>query len=223
MAFVSSSIAVVRPSLQRANVCNNHFFGARAAPVAVRSTSTTRMGVVLPVFTKAMEEFKNEYPQFASRGWGATVKAERWNGRHAMFGFLVLVLTGYVKGHGLIPDPTTPLDIAQWGVLGTLGDTGGITTERAVILVAHIHVLFVSVAAALAPFSFQDKLLLGAGEADEEPAGLFPPLSPGLTKDAELWNSRVAMLGIICLVVTAVATDTSILDVLNNCLGNLLF
>lgn len=170
-----------------------------------------------------MDEYKEEYAVFAERGWGATVKAERWNGRHAMFGFLVLVATGYCKGHGLIPDVSVPLDVKEWGVLGMLGDTEPIPMQRAIILVAHIHVLFVSVAAALAPFSFQDKLLLEPGEADEAPSGLFPAFKGGLTLEAEMWNSRVAMLGIICLVATAAATHTSILDVLNLSLGNLLF
>lgn len=170
-----------------------------------------------------MADYKADYPAFAARGWGATVKAERWNGRHAMFGFLVLVLTGYCKGHGLLPDAGETLDISQWGVVGSLGDTAMISKERAVMLVAHIHVLFVSVAAALAPFSFQDKLLLEAGEKDEEPAGLFPDFTPGLTKDAELWNGRVSMLGLLCLVFVSVSSHTSILDTLNIAVGNILY
>lgn len=35
--------------------------------------------------------------------------------RHAMFGLLALVVTGYCKQHGLLPD-TTPLDLSVWGV-----------------------------------------------------------------------------------------------------------
>ncbi|CAN8073715.1 unnamed protein product [Agarophyton chilense] len=175
----------------------------------------------LPVFLDAMEEYKKEYPAFAARGWGATVKAERWNGRHAMFGFVMLVATAYCKGHGLLPEGV--LDPKQWGVLGTLGDTGMISQERATILVAHVHVLFVSVAAALAPFSFQDKLLLGPGEVDEEPAGLLPPFKLGLTKSAELWNSRLAMLGLMVVVTCSVATKTPILDVVNIGLGKILY
>lgn len=181
------------------------------------------MGTVLPMFTKAMDDYKKEFAPFADRGWGATVKAERWNGRHAMFGFLVLILTGYCKGHGLLPASSELLDLTEWGVVGTLGDTAMITKERAVMLVAHIHVLFVSVAATLAPFSFQDKLLLQPGEDDEEPAGLFPPFEPGLTKGAELWNCRVAMLGIISLVGVSVSTGIPILDVLNISVGKILY
>lgn len=220
MAFVSS--VAVRPSLQSPALQRTSLSGARVAHASAPRRAAVRMGMVLPIFTQAMEDFKKDYPAFADRGWGATVKAERWNGRHAMFGFLVLVATGYCKGHGLIPDASVPLP-GDWGVLGQLGDASAISMQRAIILVAHIHVLSVSVAAAIAPFSFQDKLLLEPGEADEEPAGLFPEFKGGLTKEAELWNCRVAMLGIICLVAASVATHTSILDMLNLSLGNLLF
>lgn len=220
MAFVSS--IALRSSLATSTINATSTFGTtvRAARVAKSSIS---MGTVLPMFTKAMADYKKDYAPFADRGWGATVKAERWNGRHAMFGFLVMVITGYCKGKGILPPAGELLDVSQWGVVGSLGDTAMITQERAIILVAHIHVLMVSVAATLAPFSFQDKLLLEDGEADETPAGLFPALSPGLTKDAELWNCRVSMLGLICLVSASVASNTPILDVLNNCLGNLLY
>lgn len=177
---------------------------------------------VLPIFTNAMADFKAEYPAFANKGWGATVKAERWNGRHAMFGLLAIVITGYCKGHGLLPD-SAPLDLSAWGPLIRLGDGEGISLQRATILIAHVHVLLVSVAAALAPFSFQDKLLLEDGEEDEKPAGLFPPFKLGLTKEAELWNCRVAMLGITSVVAVAVATKTPILDVVNIGLGNILY
>ena len=187
------------------------------------SARFTMTGKVYPVFTQAMEDYKADFPAFAKRGWGATVKAERWNGRHAMFGFVMLVATAYAKGHGLIPDADVPLDPKQWGILGTVGDQNPISTERAVILVAHIHVLFVSIAAALAPFSFQDKLLLEPGEKDEEPAGLIPPLEFGLTKNAEIWNSRVSMLGIMIVVGIAVSTGTDVLDVINVGLGKILY
>eukprot|EP00178_Gracilaria_changii_P001102 TRINITY_DN1159_c0_g1_i1.p1 TRINITY_DN1159_c0_g1~~TRINITY_DN1159_c0_g1_i1.p1 ORF type:complete len:267 (+),score=32.09 TRINITY_DN1159_c0_g1_i1:2485-3285(+) len=220
MAFVASS-SIVRPSLQRASLCNGtSSFGKRLSVRVAPSRSAVSMSV-LPIFTNAMEVYKKEYPSFAARGWGATVKAERWNGRHAMFGFVMLVATAYCKGHGLLPEGV--LDPKDWGVLGSLGDTGMISNERAVILVAHIHVLMVSVAAALAPFSFQDTLLLAPGEADEEPAGLFPEFKLGLTKSAELYNCRLAMLGLMVVVGCSVATGTPILDVLNIGLGKILY
>lgn len=221
-AFVSGA-AALRPRVQGASACGSKaFFGTRPVQTSRVSVARVRMGAVLPVFTDAMKDFKDDYPEFAKLGWGATVKAERWNGRHAMFGLLAIVLTGYCKGHGLLPD-ATPLDLAAWGTLARLGDGAPITNQRAVILIAHIHVLLVSVAAALAPFTWQDKLLLEDGEADEEPAGLFPPFSPGLTKDAELWNGRVAMLGVCSIVGVALATQTSILDVVNVGLGSILY
>lgn len=139
-----------------------------------------------------------------------------------MFGMLMLVMTAYAKGHGWFPD-SPPVDLRQFGVLTQLGDFKPISFERCVIIVAHIHVLLVSVAAALAPFSFQDKLLLQPGEQDEEPAGLFPPFEPGLTKGAELWNCRLAMLGVISVVGISVATRTPILDTLNIGLGGILY
>lgn len=122
-----------------------------------------------------------------------------------------------------MPDSSELLDVTQWGVVASLGDTTMITQERAIMLVAHIHVLFVSIAAALAPFSFQDKLLLEPGEEDEAPAGLFPPFEPGLTKGAELWNGRVSMLGLICIVGISAATGTPILDVVNIGIGKILY
>nr|AAM94016.1 low molecular mass early light-inducible protein HV60 [Griffithsia japonica] len=181
------------------------------------------MGNMVPAFVKAMEDYKADFPSFAERGWGATVKAERWNGRHVMFGWLVFWITAYCKGHGLLPDPSVLLDLSQWGPVASLGDSTPISQQRAIVLVAHIHVLFVSIAAAIAPFSFQDKLLLEPGEADDAPAGLFPPMAPGLTKDAEIWNGRVAMVGLICLVAQAVGTKTPILDVVNMWFGSLFY
>lgn len=144
-------------------------------------------------------------------------------GRHAMVGWLLLVGTAYCKGHGLIPDASAPLDLSQWGTLGTLGDANMVTNERAIILVAHIHLLFVSIAATLAPFSFQDKLLLAPGEKDAEPAGLIPDFKGGLTKEAEVWNSRVAMVGLLTVIGISFATQTSILDVINAGVGGLLY
>jgi hypothetical protein len=54
--------------------------------------------------TKAVEQFAEANPELASRGLGVTTNAERWNGRHAMFGIFAIVMTAYFKGHGLIPD-----------------------------------------------------------------------------------------------------------------------
>jgi Chlorophyll A-B binding protein len=224
MAFVNA--VAIRPSTTQRVFLGSSFVAARAAPAvaptAAVSKSTVRMlENMQPTFVKAMEDYKTQYAPFAERGWGATVKAERWNGRHVMFGWLMLVGTAYAKAHGMLPEGN--LDMSQWGVLGSLGDQTPISNERAAILVAHIHFLFVSVAAAIAPFSFQDKLLLEKDEADAKPAGLFPPFKPGLNEDAEIWNGRVAMVGLLCLIGVSVASHQSILDTLNAGVGGTLF
>jgi len=130
--------------------------------------------------------WKKEYPSIYAAGWGPTTKAERWNGRHAMFGWIALLFTGYAKSHGLIPNPDTLLDTKEWGTLAYLYG-GSITNERAIIIVGesfrmrgccvcnvpvgltpcalpslagHLHLLLFSICAAVAPLSGQDKLYL---------------------------------------------------------------
>ena len=99
-----------------------------------------------------------------------------------------------------------------------------ITNERAIIMIAHIHALAVSAAAAFGPQIMGDSLTLLDGEQDEEPYGLFPPLmgQGGLTPAAEMWNGRLAMLGIIALVTTSCVSGLDILDVLDIGTGGLL-
>eukprot|EP00190_Bangiopsis_sp_CCMP1999_P006663 CAMPEP_0198723866 /NCGR_PEP_ID=MMETSP1475-20131203/1356_1 /TAXON_ID= ORGANISM="Unidentified sp., Strain CCMP1999" /NCGR_SAMPLE_ID=MMETSP1475 /ASSEMBLY_ACC=CAM_ASM_001111 /LENGTH=216 /DNA_ID=CAMNT_0044485181 /DNA_START=504 /DNA_END=1154 /DNA_ORIENTATION=+ len=213
--FVSGVGSFTKPVLARSG-----FAGCRVYGAPVRASAGPKMQV-LGVFKSAMEDFKKEFPLFAKRGWGATVKAEGWNGRHAMFGFLALWITAYMHGHGLIPGGQ--LDLSQWGRLADLGGNKPIPNERAIILIAHVHVLLVSVAAAIAPFSFQDRLLLEPGEKDPEPVGLIPPLKFGLTKEAELWNGRLAMLGIISLVGASFATGEPFLDLMNKMFGNVFY
>ena len=113
------------------------------------------------------------------------------------------------------------LDTADWGTLAYIYG-GSITNERAVIIVGHLHLLLFSVCAAVAPLSFQDKLYLEKGEEPEPAAGLIPKIVPGLTKEAELLNGRIAMLGLVVLVLQSLITQTPILDVINAGLGGLL-
>merc|ERR1711959_789588 len=92
-----------------------------------------------------------------------------------------------------------------------------ISNERAIIMIAHIHALGVSFAAAFGPQVLGDTLTLLDGEQDEEPYGLFPPLmgQGGLTPAAEMWNGCLAMLGLIALVMTSCISGLDILDVVN--------
>lgn len=192
-----------------------------AAVSSTRGVARAPAPMRMSVFEKAMADFKSDFPQFAKKGWGVTAKAERWNGRHAMAGWLIIWATAYMKGHGMLPDGI--LDPAQWGSLTNLGGYTPISKERAVILIAHVHLLLVSVAATMAPFSFQDKLLLDDGEADEKPAGLIPAFKMGLCKEAELWNGRLAGLGIIVIVMASFATGESVLDLTNKMFGGVFF
>ncbi|KAJ8909005.1 hypothetical protein NDN08_005704 [Rhodosorus marinus] len=213
----------VAGSFSRPVVGRSTFCGSAVRVAAVRPSSGPQANMY-GIFTKAMTEFKDDFPQFAKRGWGATVKAETWNGRHAMFGMLVFWITAYCKGHGLIPNPSMILDPKMWGPLADLGGgAGGIPNERAIILIAHVHVLLVSIAAAIAPFSFQDKLLLDEGETDLEPLGLIPDMKPGMTREAETWNGRLAMLGVMVLAGGAFGTGTSVIDLTNKMFGGVFF
>ena len=63
----------------------------------------------------ASDTFAKDFPIFNSYGWGVSAKAERWNGRHAMFGWVFIVATGYCQAHGLIPNPSQALDFKEWG------------------------------------------------------------------------------------------------------------
>jgi hypothetical protein len=49
------------------------------------------------MFTSAMAKFKADYPGFSAKGWGPSAKAERWNGRHAMFGWAMIIGTAQVR------------------------------------------------------------------------------------------------------------------------------
>lgn len=172
-----------------------------------------------PLFADAMNSFAQDFPEFYEAGWGPTVKAERWNGRHAMFGWAFILATGYAKAHGLIPNPEVALNLKQWGTLAVLAGPQTISNERAVVLIANVHALFLSLMAAFAPLSFQDPLLIPKGKSDEKPAGLFPALNPGLTAEAELLNGRIAMLGLTLLVGYSVGTGTPVLEAVDYFVG----
>ena len=76
-------------------------------------------------FEKGMADFKADFPWLAKYGFGPTVKAERWNGRHAMFGWLMIIGTGWAKANGFFPDPSVALKYDQWGALAQIGKASG--------------------------------------------------------------------------------------------------
>jgi len=191
----------------------------------VHQASSRSSAVQATVFEEGMSQFSADFPWLAKNGFGPSVKAERWNGRHAMFGWFMILLSGYMKAHGLFPGADVALTYEKWGALTQLGFNQYISNERACIMIAHIHALAVSAAAAWGPQVLGDSLTLVDGEADEEPYGLFPPLmgQGGLTPAAEMWNGRLAMMGIIALVLTSCASGKDILEVVDIGTGGLLF
>jgi len=79
----------------------------------------------------------------------------------------MILATGYAKAHGLFPDPEVALTYKDWGGLAQIGFGEYISNERAIIMIAHIHALAVSAAAAWGPQVLGDSLTLMEGEEDE--------------------------------------------------------
>jgi len=96
---------------------------SRAAPLDMQSGDSS----IGPVpgyggsFEKGMADFKADFPWLAKYGFGPTVKAERWNGRHAMFGWFAILMTAVAQKTGFFPDPNTPLLYKDWGALSQTG------------------------------------------------------------------------------------------------------
>jgi len=82
-------------------------------PMAGRAPSVVAVAPAAAGFEKGMSQFAADYPWLAKYGFGPTVKAERWNGRHAMFGWAAILATGVAKAHGWIPDGSTALTYAD--------------------------------------------------------------------------------------------------------------
>jgi len=206
---------------------------APASPLAAKSVapavseSALNLQFVSSDFDKAVTDWEEEFPDFAKWGWGPSVQAEKWNGRHAMFGWFFICATAYAKGHGLIPDADVPLDLKEWGTLATISGKSTITHERAIILIANVHCFMVGLAATICPTSFSDPLLLDPNQGEmyeravnTKPYGLMPAMKPGLTEEAEMMNGRMAMMGLITVTATAFIENKSILDVVNEWVGN---
>jgi len=207
LSIASAAYAFQAPSL--------HF----AAPTLTRSAAP-----VATVFEDGMTQFKADYPWLAKYGFGPSVKAERWNGRHAMFGWLAIVATAYAKGHGFFPDADVALKYNDWGGLAQIGFGKYISNERAIIMMAHVHALGVSMAAAFGPQVLGDTLTLLDGEQDEEAYGFLPPFKgqTGLTPAAEMYNGRMAMFGLIFLCLTSLGSGMDILEIVDIGTGGLL-
>ena len=62
-------------------------------------------------------------------------------------------------------------------------------------------------------------------QADEEPYGLFPPFNgqTGLTPAAEMYNGRMAMMGLIAVITASLASGKDILEVIDIGTGGLLY
>ena len=185
----------------------------------------------LPVFEEAVSEWEAEYPDFAKFGWGPSVHAEVWNGRHAMFGWVFLCATAYAKGHGLIPNMDVPLDLKEWGTLATITGKGTITQGRAIILAANMHFFAISLMATICPLPFGDSLLLDPDdesyeksmERNSKPFGYMPEFKTGLTEEAEIINGRLAMLGLISLIFATAIEQKPMLDIVNEWTGSFYF
>lgn len=178
-------------------------------------------------YDDAVKDFEYQFPQFAKWGWGPTVQAEKWNGRHAMFGWFFICATAYCKGHGLIPDPDALLDFKEWGTLATISGKTTITNERAIILIANVHFFAVSLLATICPLPFTDPLLLDpnhpnyekAVEQGKNPYGYLPALKLGLTEEAEIINGRLAMVGLAALIFATAFEGKPMLDIVNEWVG----
>merc|ERR1719460_2320183 len=136
----------------------------------------------------------------------------------------MIFATAACKKYGVFPDPAVALSYKSWGALTQMGFNEYISNERAIIMIAHIHFLVISMAAAFGPRVLGDSLTLLDDEEDEEPYGLFPPFKgqTGLTPAAEIYNGRMAMMGLIAVVMASFASGKDILEVVDIGLGNLI-
>lgn len=164
------------------------------------------------IYEDAIADWEKQFPQFAKYGWGPSAQAEKWNGRHAMFGWFFICATAYCKGHGLIPDPETALDLKKWGTLAIISGKDTISNERAIILAANMHFFAISLMAAFCPLPFGDSLFTEYGEGTSSKGmGYLPALKFGLTEEAEIINGRLAMVGLTALIVATAVEQKDML------------
>eukprot|EP00579_Thalassiosira_antarctica_P006280 CAMPEP_0201877460 /NCGR_PEP_ID=MMETSP0902-20130614/8863_1 /ASSEMBLY_ACC=CAM_ASM_000551 /TAXON_ID=420261 /ORGANISM="Thalassiosira antarctica, Strain CCMP982" /LENGTH=229 /DNA_ID=CAMNT_0048404901 /DNA_START=41 /DNA_END=730 /DNA_ORIENTATION=- len=209
---------------------------APSSPV-VSKVSRPSTSVASSVFDDAVQGFEEDYPQFATWGWGPSVQAEIWNGRHAMFGWVVMCACAYAEGHNLFPNADAPLNLKEWGTLSTVNSfTGGgketITNERAIILIANVHAFFIGVAATIAPLPQADTLLLDPNhdmyewqvERNSKLGGIMPDMKrSGVTPHAELMNGRMAMMGLITCIAYSGLQGQTMIATINQWIGGAYF
>jgi len=87
--------------------------------------------------------------------------------------------TGVAKSHNWLPEGDIALTYENWGGLAQQGVGTYISNERAIIMIAHIHALAISYAAAFGPRILGDSLTLLDGEKDEVRAMPPPPAARG--------------------------------------------
>mmetsp|Transcript_32195 Transcript_32195/g.45783 ORF Transcript_32195/g.45783 Transcript_32195/m.45783 type:complete len:149 (-) Transcript_32195:123-569(-) len=144
-----------------------------------------------------------------------------------MFGWVFICATAYAKGHGLIPDAASTLDLKEWGTLATISGKYTITNERAIVLIANAHFFAVSLLATICPLPFSDPLLLDPVNdnyektiaRNNEPFGYLPEFKTGLTEEAEILNGRMAMLGLVTLIFATAIEQKPMLDIVNEWIG----
>jgi hypothetical protein len=194
----------------------------------LRSISDTSRYTPPGIYEDAVANWNKEWPEFAKWGFGPSVQAERANGQHAMAGWVIICASAYAKGHGLIPDAETALNLKDWGPLAIISGKEMISNERAVILVANIHLFLISLAATICPPPFGDTLFLDPNHNnfddmkarnDAGGYGYLPALKFGLTFEAEILNGRLAMLGIAALIASTAIFDKPMLDIVNDWVG----
>lgn len=181
------------------------------------------------VYEDAIADWENQFPAFAKWGWGPSVQAEKWNGRHAMFGWFFICATAYCKGHGLIPNADMALDFKEWGTLATISGKNTITNERAIILMANAHCFGVSLMATMCPLPFSDPLFADPNNPNfekvqaQEGYGFLPAMRTGLTEEAEIVNGRLAMVGLTTLIMYTAISGQSMIDCVNEWVGGAYF
>lgn len=179
------------------------------------------------MYEDAVADWEKQFPSFAKWGWGPSVHAEKWNGRHAMFGWFFICASAYCKGHGLIPDAETFLSVKEWGSLAIISGKETISNERAIILAANMHFFGLSLMATLAPLPFGDSLFLDPNDPNYDAMadrnkngfGYMPAMKLGITEEAEIINGRLAMVGITALIMATAIEQKPMLDIVNEWVG----